>query len=128
MRNAVDNTISYLRREFWNRARLNPSPSEHHIPMDTPPRLAPPEPFQEDDAGNWVVEIGEEQVINPLDILLDSDMNIRPPTPPPLVPFQYNGPSLIPNRRAARQRRIEYIFENRDADDERRSSSRTSSE
>jgi len=128
MRNAVENTISYLRREIWNQnERARPVP-DGHVPMDTPPRLVPPEPFEEDAAGNWVVDLGHEEEINPIDALLDSDMNIRPPTPPEPIQYHYNGPSLIPNRRAHRRQRIQYIFEDRDADDERRNSSQTSSD
>lgn len=128
-RNAVENVISYLRREVWNKNQSSWVAPEGHIPMDTPARNEPPEPFQEDAQGNWVVQLDEDEEINPLDALLESDMNIRPTTPPPeLVPFRYTGPSLIPNRRIRRQQRIEYVFEDRDADDERRNSSQTSSE
>ena len=73
----------------------------------------------EDADGNWVIPIGQD--FNALDLLLDDDMNIRPPTPPPSPP---RPSSLIPNRLAAvraRQSRIQ--IEARDADNEEDSDS-----
>ena len=112
-RNLIENRISFL-KDKWERDEAQLAREQATYPnMNTPPPLAPPEPFVEDADGSWVVQLGDDIEINPIDALLG--------------PSRYNGPSLIPNRRAPR-RHMQPTRDDRDADDERVSSSQTSSD
>ena len=85
--------------------------------QDSPPPLIPANNPNEDAHGNWVVQVGPD--MNVLDLLLESDMNTEPPRP-----SVYQGPSLIPDRRAVARRRqqqqqqLRQQQENVEADDE----------
>ena len=107
-----------------------------HQPMNTPPHTPPPPlmnvpedmaNFLIDQEGNWVLPIGED---------LDLEEILRYPEAQPVSPVRqrqiYNGPSLIPDRRAAQRHRQQQRYqqqrqlEEREADDEHESTSSSS--
>ena len=97
----VQTRLSQLRGR-WEQFKNGIDPDTgHRIQQpnhDSPPPLMPVDDENEDANGNWVVQVGPD--MNLLDLLLDSDMNTEPPRQP-----VYQGPSLIPDRRAVARRR-----------------------
>ena len=119
-------------RELWARQRQAMLPPFPHSPMNTPPQGGhqndfqieavghpPIEEFMIDQDGNWVLQLGQEENIPPL-----------VPVPAPTAHRQifHGAQSLIPDRRASVRRRQQRLqdrtnLSERDADDERQSSS-----
>ena len=124
-----------LRHAEQNRAQVQ------QVPPDEPPPLAPAreEIFEIDSEGNWVLQIGQDQQILPIE---PQNQQFEQLLPVRAEQIEHRQPSsLIPDRRAANRRRQERIrreqerdralinrADERDADDEQMSSSSSSNE
>ena len=136
-------------RDIWRRAQspmanMNDNNNNfgfRHQPLNTPPGTPPPliqqneADFMIDQDGNWVLPIGDDLDLE--DILSQEQIQPDLAEVQP-VRVQYDGPSLIPDRRAAQRRRRQQQqlqrqqqgqqqpYDTVEADDERESTSSSS--